>query len=77
MTATGQAAVWKIVTDAHTAAAAYRKSGPRQVAETRDYQAARPIAQAESRRTSGRCTVIPPRGSLVRPETFANGISEG
>lgn len=47
------------------------------IAQTPDYQTARGIAEAESARTSGRYVVTPPEGSLVRPESFANGMSEG
>lgn len=47
------------------------------IAQTPDYQTAREIARAESARTSGRYVVTPPEGSLVRPESFANGMSEG
>lgn len=68
---------WKIEADARTAAVVYRRNGPLQVAEAAGYQDARAIARGLSRETSGRYTVIPPQGSSVAPESFANGTSEG
>ncbi len=68
---------FRITTDAHTAQVAYRSSEPVTIAEPGDYQTAREIARSESARTSGRYQVVPPEGSLVRPEWFANGVSEG
>lgn len=69
--------MFRITTDEHTARVCFRVSTPPIVAETSDYQTAREIARSESARTSGRYIVIPPDGSLIRPESFGNGVSEG
>jgi hypothetical protein len=44
---------------------------------TAPYLDARDIARLMSADTSGRYWVIPPAGSLVAAESFANGQSEG
>ena len=69
--------MFKVVADKHTAEVVYRKNGPLTVAEVPDYQDARALARTQSAETSGRYTVVPPQGSPVRPESFANGASEG
>jgi hypothetical protein len=66
-----------IMSEAHTSAVVYRKSGPFVVAQSAEYQTARNIARSESRETSGSYTVIPPADSKIQPETFGNGVSEG
>lgn len=69
--------MFSITTDEHTARVCYRKAQPLVIAECPDYQTAREIARSESRRTSGRYLLVAPKGSLIRTEAFANGVSEG
>jgi hypothetical protein len=69
--------MFTITTDEHTARADFRVSAPPVVAEVSDYHTARETARALSASTSGRYIMVPPAGSLIRSESFANGVSEG